>query len=731
MQTLSVERFVGQVVGNYHVESFLGRGRLNAVYLAQNLASRRIDALTLYIPPEQFSSETHSRFILRFLKEAAAVSTLRHAHILPIYEYGEWSGYPYLVTPYMTNGSLADILKQQKRCDHQYVLEILEQVAAGLAYAHGNGLVHGTLKPSNIILSNENTMQVAGFGLLHMLQMRGIVANEQPYAHLLSIANTFLAAPEYIAPEVVQGEEADMRSDMYALGAILFELLSGQPPFTGTNPLEIAQQHVQQAIPSLRKLSPDVPIALESVLNQALAYPPARRFQHASDLVEAFAQVSNGATGQLPRVTAGENRVHTDEVKISSLLPGRDVGLENKGGSWQLLPPIVTGKVPAITMLGQPASEPAAAGTGSWQLVPPIVTVQLPVVKAPEVIPQSPKPTITPSGGTVGSPGSWQLLPPIVTGQYPAVKAPPQSGQRVVMPPSKGIQRPYENAAQTLAKAASDKPVPTRQKSDAGGMKPFDWWSMPGQVDEAALAEQPRAQAYQPVAEPQQVRQREQLNSAELVDWSAEPMQAVAGRHDKAVRAKKSKSGKLNRRQAVAILASGGVIAAGTALAVKMNLLHMMGSATNGQGLKNIGQPASEIQGTAQKSVTQPPKGGKPTPAANGNPPKPTQAAGHTGTVIGATNIPLNTPMDFTNPADGKASVLIHLPSGAFAAYETACTHEGVTVNYDPDTHLLVCPAHGAIFDPAKGGSVVQGPATRPITAVPIKVNADGTVTTG
>ncbi|MBE3557942.1 MAG: Rieske 2Fe-2S domain-containing protein [Ktedonobacteraceae bacterium] len=116
----------------------------------------------------------------------------------------------------------------------------------------------------------------------------------------------------------------------------------------------------------------------------------------------------------------------------------------------------------------------------------------------------------------------------------------------------------------------------------------------------------------------------------------------------------------------------------------------------------------------------------------NKNPQKtPTAAVRPKGKVIGSQNLAVNSAQKFTNPADGNASLLIHLPNGNFAAYESACTHEGVQVNYNPTTHMLVCPRHGAIFDPARNGAIVKGPATRKLLTVTIYVNADGTISAG
>src|SRR3984893_12232750 len=149
MQTLVVDNLVGQVLGTYRVERLMGQGRVNAVYLARHLENESSVAVTLYILPEKFSSEARQRFMQRFRKEGSALVALRHEHILPVHDFGEYQGYPYLVTPYMMNGSLADLLKREGRLEHEYVGEILEPIVAGLEYAHARKVVHGTLKPAN------------------------------------------------------------------------------------------------------------------------------------------------------------------------------------------------------------------------------------------------------------------------------------------------------------------------------------------------------------------------------------------------------------------------------------------------------------------------------------------------------------------------------------------------------------------------------------------------------
>ncbi len=391
-QEISADELVGQTLGTCHVEQLLGRNRVSMVYLAQQPEQNRTVAVTLFRIPEQFSPSVRSRFMTRFTSEASALVLLNHPQILPIYEYGERFSYPYLVTPYVTDGSLANLLKQQKQCTPAYTLEILEQVAAGLDYAHKRGVIHGALKPSHILLRNAQRTQVAGFGLVRILEMRDINSSQHPHpelVHLLSIAGTFLGAPEYIAPEFVLGQPPDARSDIYALGIILFEMLSGKLPFTGTNPFEVAMQHVEQPLPSLRALCPDLSEELEQVILQALHRDPDQRFQHAGELASAFAQ----ALQRLPQTSTAINPTIWPQIKDTPLPPANFLNEETPTtGRWQLIPPIVTGHLPVVnaSMSDKPAIDPEAQSDPdqrTWQLVPPIVTGRLPAVQSTSLLP--------------------------------------------------------------------------------------------------------------------------------------------------------------------------------------------------------------------------------------------------------------------------------------------------------------------------------------------------------
>ncbi len=703
MQAISIDQLVGQILGSYRVERFLGKGRFNVVYLGRNLASLRLDALTMYLVPSHFSPEASTRFLTRFHKESAAITKLDHPHILPIYEYGEYVGIPYLVTPYVTQGSLADLLKRYGRYDHTEIVPILEQLASGIGYAHGRGHIHGALGPSNVVVRDDDTLQVAGFGLMHMLQLGGIENSEQPFAHLLTVGQTFLASPEYIAPEVVQGQVIDVRSDIYALGCILFELLCGRPPFTGSDPLEIAKQHVTQDIPSLRTFHSGVPIALASVVNQALERDPARRFQHVEELKEAFVQASRGASlksvqkGLYEEVPSWSERARISEP-LQEMQPGGYGGSD--ANKWQLLPPIITGKLPAMRSL---------QGTA------PTLGQQLPqdqpaAITLPPLVPPLP-PVSTVADNQILFPDTDRVIS-VPLQSAPAREEMTQSGKNKAVP---AMPVPALNS------------VPGVYEDTNKLVQSYSWWSQDG--TEAESQEGGRRDAASPRPLLYNTKQNEEnAHNAQTVkisplrepllvpqsdNWISEPVAPVDIRRDFKPSVKKNR--KQSRRRVVAFLAAGGVAAAGAAVTLNLDRIMALAnqfSATYAQTHKT--KPVAQ----ANTQPTQPPQM------------QPTQPSAPTGTVIGNTKQNANSAVDFVNPADTTASLLVRLADSTFVAYERACTHVGVLVNYDPATKKLVCPAHGAVFDPANAGAVVQGPAKLPLPMVGIQVQADGTVTT-
>lgn len=696
MQILSEEQLVGQTLGNYRIEHLVGKGQLTAVYLARHMSEQRVDALTLYLMPESFSNESHKLFLTRFRKEATLINTLDHPHILPIYAHGEVAGYPYLVTPYMMHGSLSDLAKQEGRIEHSQVHMLLHQVVEGLSYAHTRGFIHGTLKPSNIVWRKDDSLQVAGFGLMHMLQRSGLEKVSPQYAHLLSVANTFLAAPEYIAPEVVAGQSIDRRSDIYAVGCILFELLSGRTPFSGSNPLEVALQHTKASAPSLRTVCPDVPISLALVVAQAMMRDPEQRFQDVNELDEAFAQASLGSTQHnLPSVKMRPaDDFSTGQHRASSKHSA--TGQYNATGSWQFLPPIVTGRLPSVNL--------PAGNTSMRQAQSTRENAALPFASAEQSIREAQRPET----GAYTAPAPPTLPPPVAVAPAASVVQ-PKPMVEMKAPATKDLNAP-------VAKDLKGVPMPGVTLagdlvSEDELMKTYNWWSEP-QGGKAPAAPNPHAQAKvaAPVPDPKPLV----LPSTDTLDWGLENVNSSSSnRRRKSTAPLGEPRGKMKRRRVLALLGAG-VVAAGVGAGISFQMHGVPGFSS----MQQATQSSSTTSGTTTAQNT---KTGTKNTA--------TTKATHTGTVIAVQTLAKNSAAMFTNPTDKQSSLLIHLASESFVAYEQACTHQGVHVNYDPKTQMLVCPAHGAIFNPAKAGAVVQGPATTPIASVKISVNSDGTIT--
>lgn len=286
-----VEQLVGSMLGEYRIERLLGQSPLGAAYLAVQPERGLKVMVTTFNFPEGQAIPERDQFRSRFAREGAALTRLVHAHVLPIYAFGEQPGYLYLVTAFVKEASLGQTLKQNTRFTPQQVLHVLKQLAAGLDYVHSQGITHGMLSLANIVMGSDLHVGIAGFGLRTMLEIHGNAQSTRPLAHLSSSLGAFLGSPEYISPERVLGLPIDARADIYALGVMLFALLSGEQPFRGTTPLDIALRRLQQPAPPVHAACPAVPEAFDLVIGRALERDPARRFSSAGELAQAIERV--------------------------------------------------------------------------------------------------------------------------------------------------------------------------------------------------------------------------------------------------------------------------------------------------------------------------------------------------------------------------------------------------------------------------------------------------------
>jgi serine/threonine protein kinase len=305
---------LGHMIRGYRLEELLESDAVTKVYRGhtQELWQTSELIITILNLPVALSPQTRERFIERFLREARRIVRLRHKLLFPLFGYGKQNGHPYLLTPNVSGVTLTTYMKQKQSWSPPEAFTILVPIAKALTYIHSQGLIYEFLNPTNIFLQDSKVPQIAKLNYSQILRMDGIsdeATASSPYAHLKNIAGGYLGAAEYLAPEVVKGAPADPRSDVYSLGVILFRLLSGQPPFTGRDYLEIAQMHVCKPLPSIHDIKPNIPVALELVLNHALYRNLEHRFQTPEDFVTAYAHVLDGPSQVQTRpqaIPAGE-----------------------------------------------------------------------------------------------------------------------------------------------------------------------------------------------------------------------------------------------------------------------------------------------------------------------------------------------------------------------------------------------------------------------------------------
>ncbi|MEO8954976.1 MAG: protein kinase [Ktedonobacteraceae bacterium] len=279
---INAQALIGTMLGTCDIQKLLGQGSMGAVFLAQQLNPRRPVVVRVVSPATMQTPGQRTPFLERFQQEIKAISALEHAHIVPIYDYGEQNGLAYLVMPFIGGGTLRDILAQGEPLKLELIASYLDQMAAALDYAHERGIIHRDVRPANVLLNAEGPLMLSDFGLVkiaierHSSQMR-LLKSESPIGSL-----------EYMAPEQVMGDVIDARTDLYSLGVILYQMVTGKTPFDGGTPIQIATQLVQASPPSPRQFRADLPVAAEQVILQALAKRCQDRFARTQDFANAF-----------------------------------------------------------------------------------------------------------------------------------------------------------------------------------------------------------------------------------------------------------------------------------------------------------------------------------------------------------------------------------------------------------------------------------------------------------
>ena len=316
-----MELAAGAAFGPYRIVSPLGRGGMASVYRARDTALDRDVALKVL--PQEFLHDP--AFADRFKQEARVAAKLEHPHIVPVHAFGIEQGAPWMAMRLVTGGSLADRLRHGPIAPRQ-LAGLLREVAGALDYAHGRGVVHRDVKPANVLLDDGGRAYLADFGIARMLEGSSVA----------TATGIIQGTPSYMAPEQAMGERVDRLADVYALGIVAFECLTGRVPYTGTTPVAVLMKHVQEPVPEPNPSEVAPPLA--AVLRRSLAKTKTDRWASAGAFAEALSQAAAGVTPisisslptlDLPGDSDAETRTEKatkrpDEAKGAGDAKGRD-----------------------------------------------------------------------------------------------------------------------------------------------------------------------------------------------------------------------------------------------------------------------------------------------------------------------------------------------------------------------------------------------------------------------
>jgi serine/threonine protein kinase len=294
---------IGKQIGQYQIEEQIGQGGMATVYRAYQPSINRYVAIKIL--PSQYAQDPN--FVKRFEQEAKAIAALEHPHILPVYDFGTQEGLTYMVMRYVRGGTLSNLMGQP--LSNERIVRLIGDMARALDYAHKQGVVHRDIKPSNILIDRNGEALLTDFGIAKLMEGSG--------ATQLTGAGSVLGTPAYMSPEQAKGASVDGRSDVYSLGVVLYELLTGQQPYRAETPVAVVLKHVSEPLTPPRTVNANVPEPLERVVIKAMAKEPDQRYQTAGEMEVALQQalkqiesgtktvnvpVSTGQTQQVPGV---------------------------------------------------------------------------------------------------------------------------------------------------------------------------------------------------------------------------------------------------------------------------------------------------------------------------------------------------------------------------------------------------------------------------------------------
>lgn len=315
----------GQMLGPYRIINQIGEGGMATVYKAYQPSMDRNVAIKV-LPGRLAESKEFTR---RFQQEARTIARLEHAHILPVFDYGESEGISYFVMRYLEAGTLKDRMATGRPLPLNEIDRIFTQLANALSYAHSHGVIHRDLKPANVLIDSQGNLFLTDFGIAKILESASTRLTE---------TDAIMGTPAYISPEQARAQTVDQRSDIYSLGIILYEMVTGRVPFVADTPLAVILRHVNDPMPLPSSIKVDIPEAMEYVILKALAKNPDDRFATADEFVSAWKRAldEKDTVRRMPDLpTSIASRTDTaplqpqlkpDSVSTATSKPGRSKG---------------------------------------------------------------------------------------------------------------------------------------------------------------------------------------------------------------------------------------------------------------------------------------------------------------------------------------------------------------------------------------------------------------------
>lgn len=294
---------IPEKIGQYVIRSELGRGGMATVYHAFDSRFEREVAIKV-LPREMLHDP---QFHTRFEREIKMVASLEHPSIVPVYDVGDEDGQPYFVMRYMPGGSLSNLIERGS-ISIQDTARIVEKIAEGLAYAHRKGIIHRDLKPDNILFDDNGNPFISDFGVAKLTESTSSLTG-----------SGVIGTPAYMSPEQAQGTEIDLRSDVYGLGVIVYQMLSGHQPYSADTPMGVVVKHITEPVPEILKIQPNLPPELDDVIKTAMAKDKNKRFPNTIELAKALNLIAFGREGDITFNTnsGGTRRVKTQTIQLT------------------------------------------------------------------------------------------------------------------------------------------------------------------------------------------------------------------------------------------------------------------------------------------------------------------------------------------------------------------------------------------------------------------------------